>query len=68
MIFIKYNPLKSDIFSNPMFIPFFSGSIFFKVHVFQVQRFSGSRFLSVWVKGPDPGFRSNLDISLLTVF
>ena len=34
MVFIKHNYLKSDIFFNPIFIPCFSGSMFFRVQVF----------------------------------
>ena len=34
MVFIKHNSLKSDIFLNPIFIPCFSGSRFFRVQVF----------------------------------
>ena len=37
MAFIKHNSLKSDIFFNPIFIPCFSGSKFFRVQVFQGQ-------------------------------
>ena len=52
MIFIKHNSLKSDIFFNPIFIPCFSASMFFRVQifmvlVFQVSGFSGSRFFRV---------------------
>ena len=35
MVFIKCNSLKSDIFFNLIFIPFFSGFMFFRVQVFQ---------------------------------
>ena len=54
MVFVKHNPLKSDIFFNPIFIPGFSGSRFFRVQVFQRPGFlgSGSR---VQVQGPGPG-------------
>ena len=31
-----YNSRKSDIFFNPIYIPCFPGSIFFRVQVFQV--------------------------------
>ena len=43
--FVKNNSLKSDIFFNPIYIPCFPGSIFFRVHVFH---------------GSGPGFRSSL--------
>ena len=33
MVFVKHNSLKSDIFFNPIFIPGFSGSRFFRVRV-----------------------------------
>ena len=75
MVFIKHNSLKSDIFFNPIFIPCFSGSKFFRVQVFQDPGFSESRFLRVQVfqgpafsesmffrvrvQGPGPGFRSS---------
>ena len=42
MVFIKHNSLKSDIFVNPIFIPGFSGSSFFKIQVSQGPGFSGS--------------------------
>ena len=49
MVIIKHNSLKSDIFFNLIFIPCFSGSIFFRAHVFQGPGFSGSRSRSrVW--------------------
>ena len=58
MVFVKHNSLKSDIFSNPIFIPGFSrsrfsGSRFFRVQVFQGPGFSGPRFFRVQVfQGP----------------
>ena len=53
MIFLKYNSLKSDIFFNPIFTPCFSGSMFFRVQVFQSPGFSGSRLFRVQViQGP----------------
>ena len=56
MVLIKHNPLKSDIFLNPIFIPGFSGSMFFRVQVFQGPCFSGSMFFKVQVfQGPSPG-------------
>ena len=63
MIFIKHNYLKSDIFFNPIFIPCFSASMFFRVQVFQGSGFSGfgSR---VQVQGLGPGFRSSLQCIL----
>ena len=42
MVFVKHNSLKSDIFFNPIFIPGFSGSRFFRLQVFQGPA-SGSR-------------------------
>ena len=54
MVLIKHNSLKSDIFFNPIFIPGFSGSRFFRVQVFQVPGFSGS---GSRVQGPGPGSR-----------
>ena len=45
MVFIKHNSLKSDLYFNPISIPCFSGSRFFRVQVFQDPGFSGSRFL-----------------------
>ena len=42
MVFVKHNSLTSDIFFNPIFIPGFSGSRFFRVQVFQSPGFSGS--------------------------
>ena len=49
MVFVKQNSLKSDIFFNPIFIPYFSGSRFFRVQVFKGSGFSGFRFLRVQV-------------------
>ena len=45
MVFVKHNSLKSDIFFDPIFIPGFSESRFFRVQVFQ---------------GPDPGSGSRV--------
>ena len=75
MVFVKHNSLKSDIFSNPIFIPGFSrsrffrvqvfqspgfpGSWFFRAQVFQGPGFSGFRFFRVRVQGLGPGFRSS---------
>ena len=42
MVLIKHNSLKSDTFFNPIFIPGFSGSRFFRAQVFQGPGFSGS--------------------------
>ena len=52
MVFVKHNSLNPDIFFNPIFIPGFSGSRFFRVQVFQGPGFlgSGSR-----VQGPGSG-------------
>ena len=44
MVFIKHNSLKPDIFFNPIFIPCFSGSRFFRIQVFMGPLFPGSRF------------------------
>ena len=57
MVLIKHNSLKSDIFFNAIFIPGFSGSMFFRVQVFQGPGFSGSGS-RVCVQGSGPGFRS----------
>ena len=67
MVFVKHNSLKSDIFFNPIFIPGFSGSRFFRVQVFQGPGFSGfgpgsgSRVQGLGprsrVQGPGPGSR-----------
>ena len=57
MVFVKHNSLKSDISFNPIFIPGFSGSRFFRVQVFQGPGFSGSRFFRVLVQDPGPGSR-----------
>ena len=43
MVFTKHNSIKSDIFFNLIFIPYFSGS----------------RFFRVWLQGLGPGFRSS---------
>ena len=72
MVLIKHNSLKSDIFFNPIFIPGFSGSRFFRVQVFQSPGFSGSRFLRVQVfQGPGPGSRVRvqvLEVAVLFTF
>ena len=67
MVFVKHNFLKSDILFNPIFIPGFSGSRFFRVQVFQSPGFSGSRFFRIqvfqgsgpvsWSRIQSPGFR-----------
>ena len=69
MIFVKHNSLKSDKFFNPIFIPGFSGSMFFKVQVFQGpspgpgSRYQGSGSgFRVRVQGPDPGSRVQVQI------
>ena len=49
MVFIKHNSQKWDIFFNPIFIPCFSGSRFFRFQVFQGPGFSGSGS-RVWVQ------------------
>ena len=49
MVLIKHNSLKSDIFFNPIFIPGFSGSRFFRIQIFQGPGFSESRFFRVQV-------------------
>ena len=54
MVFVKHNSLKSDIFFNPIFIPGFSGSRFFRAQVLQGPGFSGS---GSRVQGPGPGSR-----------
>ena len=64
MVFLKHNSLKPDIFFNPIFIPDFSGSRFFRVQLFQGPGpGSGSRVQSPGPEsgsGPGPGFRSSL--------
>ena len=59
MIFLKHNSLKWGIFLNPIFIPCFSESRFFRAQVFQGPAYSGSRFFRVQVfKGSGfSGFR-----------
>ena len=59
MVFITHKSLKSDIIFDPIFIPCFLGSRFFRVQVFQLPGFSGSKFLRGQVfQGPDfLGFR-----------
>ena len=74
MVFVKHNSLKSDISFNPIFIPSFSGSRFFRVQVFQGPG-SGSR-VRVHVQGPrsgskvrvqGPGSRSRVRVQVLEV-
>ena len=61
MVFVKHNSLKSDILFNPIFIPGFSGSRFFRVQVFQSLGFSGSRFFRIQVfQDPSPGSGSRV--------
>ena len=62
MIFVKHNSLKLDKFFNPIFIPGFSGSRFFRVQVFQGPGFSGSMFFRVRVQGPGPELRVQVRI------
>ena len=50
MVFLKHNSLKSEIFFNPIFIPCFSESMFFRVQIFEGPGFSGSRLFGVRVK------------------
>ena len=66
MVFIKYNCLQPNIFFNRMFIPCFSGSIFFRVPVHSSGSsfrsgsvFSGWRFM-IQVQGLGPGFISSV--------
>ena len=61
MVFIKHNSLKSDIFFNPIFIPGFSGSRFFRVQVFQGPgpRSGPGPGSASRVRGSGPGFRSS---------
>ena len=44
MVFVKHNSLKSEIHFNPIFVPYFLGSKFLRVQVFEA---------------PGPGFRSS---------
>ena len=54
MVILKHNSLNPEIFFNAIFFPYFSGSMFFRVQVFQSSCFSGSRFFRVQVfQGPD---------------
>ena len=62
MVFVKHNSLKSYIFFNPIFIPGFSRSRFFRVQVFQVPGFSGSRFFRVRVQGAGPVSRVRVQV------
>ena len=62
MVFVKHNSLKSDKFFNPIFIPGFLGSKFFRVQVFKDPG-QGPEFGSR-VQGPGPGFRSSQDMDL----
>ena len=64
MVFVKHNSLKSDIFFNPIFIPGFSGSRFFRVQVFQGPGFSGS---GSRVQGPDQNPGSRVRVQVLEV-
>ena len=57
MVFVKHSSLKSDIFLNPIFIPGFSETRFFRVQVFQNLGFSGSRVFKVQVRVQVPGSR-----------
>ena len=59
MVFVKHNSLKSDIFFNPIFIPDFSGSKFFRVQVSQGLDFSGS---ASRVQGPKSGSRVQVQV------
>ena len=53
MVILKHNSLNPEIFFNAIFFPYFSGSMFFRVQVFQSSCFSGSRFFRVQVfQGP----------------
>ena len=73
MAFLKHNSLKSDIIFNPICIPCFSESMFFRVQVFhdpsffRVQVIQGpgfsrcrtrSSFFRDWVQGLGPCFRN----------
>ena len=49
MAFLEHNSLNSDIIFNPICIPCFSESTFFRVQVFQGPSFSGSRLFKVQV-------------------
>ena len=63
MVLIKHNSLKPDIFFNPIFIPGFSGSRFFRIQIFQGPGFSESRFFWVQVfQGSDPGSGSRVRV------
>ena len=65
MVFVKRNSPKSDIFFDPIVIPGFPGSRFFRVQVFQDSGFSRSRFFRVPVRiqGPGSGFWVQVQVS-----
>ena len=71
MVFIKHNSLKSDIYFNPIFVPCFSGSRFFRVQVFQGPGCSGFRFfVGPGFSGLGPGFSgsgSKIQVQVLEV-
>ena len=47
MVFVKHNSLMSGIFFNPIFIPGFAGSRFFRVQVLSESRFFRVQVLEV---------------------
>ena len=61
MVLIEHKYLKSDIFFNPIFIPGFSGSRFFRVQGFRVGVQGPDPRSRAWVQvqGPGPGYRSS---------
>ena len=68
MVFVKHNFLKSDIFFNPIFIPGFSGSRFFRIQVFQGPGpGSWSRIQSPGFRVQGPGPRSRVQVQVLEV-
>ena len=62
MVFVKHDSLKSNIFFNPIFLPGFSVSRFFRVQDPRCESGSGSR-----VQGPGPGSGSRVWVQVLEV-
>ena len=60
MVLIKHNSLKSDIFFNPIFIPGFSGSRFFRIQNFQGPGLSEPRFFRVQIQDLRPESESRV--------
>ena len=60
MVLIKHNYLKPDMFFNPIFIPGFSGSRFFRAHVFRVR-------VRVQGLGQGPGFGFRVRVQVIEI-